>query len=71
MEATAGRGYRRRIKARREHDKRRSAIERRVKEWGSSGSLEGGHVFEVGEESRIRVGEWKQWRQRVMRSGGF
>ena len=66
-EATTGRGYRRRIKARREHDKRRSAIERRVKEWGSSGSLEGGHVLEVGEESRVRVGEGERWR-RIIRS---
>ena len=31
-------------------------------------SLEGGHVLEVGEESRLRVGEGERWRWRVIRS---
>ena len=31
-------------------------------------SLEGGHVLEVGEESRLRVGEGERWRRRVIRS---
>mmetsp|Transcript_1058 Transcript_1058/g.2570 ORF Transcript_1058/g.2570 Transcript_1058/m.2570 type:complete len:139 (-) Transcript_1058:58-474(-) len=62
-------------KARRERDKRRSAIEQGQRRGGygllrieSSGSLEGGHVLEVGEESGLRVGEGERWRRRVIRS---
>ena len=62
-------------KARQGHDERRSAIERRAKEGGilvdcwiqSPRSLEGGHVLEVGEESRLRVGGGERWRRRVIR----
>jgi len=62
-------------KARRERDKRRSAIEQGQRRGGygllrieSSGSLEGGHVLEVGEESGLRVGEGERWIQRIVGS---
>ena len=63
-------------KARQGHDERRSAIEQSAKEGGSlwivedlkfGASLEGGHVLEVGEESRLRVGGGERWRRRVIR----